>query len=106
MAQGPKENTVERHLVKRVRAMRGRAVKLSRVRGWPDRIILLHGVPVHFVETKRPKGGRFEPLQLRVHQLIRDMGHTVVVLYTKDQVDIHLAGVYLTVPPVPSRRRA
>lgn len=62
-----------------------RTVKL-RLRGWPDRMVLLPGAP-EFVETKRPKGGRFEPLQLRVHAMLRGLGYTVCVLRTKAEVD-------------------
>jgi hypothetical protein len=34
--------------------------------GWsgvPDRIVLLPGGHIFFVETKRPKGGRYSPMQ-------------------------------------------
>jgi hypothetical protein len=80
--------------------MGGRTVKL-RMRGWPDRLVLLLG-RIFFVETKRPKGGRYEPLQLRIHKVIRRLGHTVHVASTKAMVD-QLLGTTGTATP---RRKA
>ena len=45
--------------------------------GWagvPDRIILMPGGRVLFVETKRPKGGRLEKLQAWWISRLRDLG--------------------------------
>jgi hypothetical protein len=81
-----RESIIEGHLRREVKKLRGRTVKIRGVRGWPDRLVLLPG-RMFFVETKRPKGGRFEPLQEYTHRVIRRMGHTVHVCYTKQQVD-------------------
>lgn len=80
-----KESAVEKYLVKRVKAQRGRCIKLY-MRGWPDRLCVLPGA-IYFVETKRPKRGRYEPLQLHMHRVIRRLGHNVYVCKTKGEVD-------------------
>ena len=83
------EATVENHLRKCVKALRGLCIKLNPfgVRGIPDRLLLIPPGIVLFVELKRPVGGKFEPLQERWHVKLRRMGFTVVVCYTKAQVD-------------------
>ena len=83
------EATVENHLRKGVKLLRGLCIKLNPfgVRGIPDRLLLLPGGRVLFVELKRSVGGKFEPLQERWHLKLRRMGFTVVVCYTKTQVD-------------------
>lgn len=83
------EATVENHLRKGVKLLRGLCIKLNPfgVRGIPDRLLLIPGGIVLFVELKRPVGGKFEPLQERWHVKLRRMGFTVVVCYTKAQVD-------------------
>ena len=56
--------------------------------GWegaPDRIILLPGGRIFFVEVKRP-GGRPSPLQLKRHEQLRNLGFDVFVLDGKEQV--------------------
>lgn len=86
-----RESIIEGHLVRRVKQYGGLAIKMQKRRGWPDRIVLWEGGLTHWIELKRPKGGRYEPLQLRVHQLIRRMGHTCIVLNTKEAVDEYVA---------------
>lgn len=86
MMQDVCENVVEDHLRTQVkRQLGGIAIKLYR-RGWPDRLVILQGW-IGFIETKRPVGGQYEPLQLRIHARLRRMGHTVLVLLTKAEVD-------------------
>jgi hypothetical protein len=81
---------VERHLLKRVKAMRGHCMKIRFILGWPDRLVLLPGGVLVFFELKRPVGGVFEPLQLRIHQKLRDLGFRVFVCHTKDAIDQQL----------------
>lgn len=84
------ESTVENYLLARVKVLRGLAFKMRFMRGWPDRLVLLPGGVVLFVELKRPVGGVFEPLQLRIHSKLRRLGMAVVVCWTKRDVDFVL----------------
>jgi hypothetical protein len=59
------EKEIERKLVDLVKKYGGRCEKWV-CPGWsgvPDRIVILPGGTVMFVETKRPKGGRYSALQ-------------------------------------------
>lgn len=57
--------------------------------GWsgvPDRIILLPGGRVLFVETKRPKGGTLSTLQKWWHERLRRLGFNCYVIW--DEIDL------------------
>lgn len=81
------EDTVEDHLVAGIKRLRGLTVKIRFMRGWPDRLCLLPGGRLVWVELKRPVGGQFEPLQLRIHAKLRALGFRVAVCHTKALVD-------------------
>lgn len=81
------EASVERHLIKRVKALRGLAVKVMFLTGWPDRMVLLPGGRVMWFELKRPKGGRFQPLQQYWLKTLHKLGFIAVVCKTKQEVD-------------------
>lgn len=81
------EDAIERHLIRWVKSVRGKHIKIRFLRGWPDRLVLLQGGRVVFFELKRPKGGKYEPLQLRVHEALRKMGFRVYVCHTKDAIN-------------------
>jgi hypothetical protein len=52
--------------------------------GWsgvPDRIVLLPGGVVMFAETKRPKGGKLEPLQRWWQKQLQGLGFWSVVVW-------------------------
>jgi hypothetical protein len=94
-----RELVIERYLVRRLRELRQqypayRAVvkKISGVgwRGWPDRMALFDDGCTHWLELKRPKNGRFEPLQLHRHAMLRQMRFCVRVLNTKRLVDLYI----------------
>lgn len=59
------EKSVEQKLRKEVEKRGGKAFKLEcpGTDGMPDRLIVLPGGRIYFIETKRPKGGRLEKLQ-------------------------------------------
>ncbi len=80
------ESTIESYLLTLVKLERGMSIKLRFMRGWPDRIVLLPGGILAFIELKRPKGGEFEPLQLRTHAMLRRLGFKVFTCYTKAEV--------------------
>ena len=83
---------VEQYFVNRVRKAGGRAYKLKflSVAGAPDRLVFLPNGRMHLVELKRPKGGRLEPRQGRLHRLLAELGSPVILLHTKEQVDAWL----------------
>lgn len=82
------ERAVEEHLVGRVKAAGGLALKWvsPSMVGVPDRIVILPGGCVFFVEVKRP-GGAVRPIQERVIGLIRRLGVDVHVVDSKEGVD-------------------
>lgn len=89
------EDTVEKHLRLKVKALGGLCIKLNPFgyAGIPDRLVLLPRGRIAFYELKRPVGGQYEPLQLRWHAKLRRLGFTVHVCRTKQQVDDTLEDV-------------
>lgn len=83
------ENEVEGYLRSRVEKAGGLCVKFlpDFARGFPDRIVLLPGGVLVWVETKRPQGGVLSPVQKVQHVLLRRLGQRVEVVWTKDQAD-------------------
>jgi hypothetical protein len=83
------EIVAEQYLRERVEAMGGMCPKFvdpSR-RGAPDRMVILPGQPIYFVEMKRRKFGKVSPWQERYHADLRRCGHNVYVLWSKEEVD-------------------
>lgn len=81
-----KEARVERVLVEEVRKLGGWAVKLApTVAGLPDRLVLLPGGRVRFVELKT-RGGRLSLIQGVIHRRLAELGHPVTVLWTTEEV--------------------
>ena len=64
--KGIREHLVEAELLTRVEAMGGKCIKVQAIgrRGFFDRIVILPGGRVIFVELKRPVGGRLAPHQI------------------------------------------
>ena len=75
------EKNIEQKLVKAVKALGGLPLKFVSpcFDGMPDRLILLPGGKIAFVEVKAP-GKKPRPLQLARHKLLRDLGFKVYVL--------------------------
>lgn len=70
------EKDIEKKLRNMVEAHGGMCLKWV-CPGWsgvPDRIILLPGGRIHFVETKRPKGGKLSKLQMWWHDTLNRLG--------------------------------
>jgi hypothetical protein len=88
------EDWVVRHLVKGAEDMGcicKRNVTMGGVRrGWPDWTFYWFEGVTDVIETKRPKNGKYEPLQLRTHARLRERGHSMLVIRTKDAVDAYL----------------
>ena len=83
------EKEIERKLVYMVKRHGGRCLKWvsPSSNGVPDRIILLPGGRVIFVETKRPKGGRPDPLQRWWAKKLTELGFDHYFVYNVDQVN-------------------
>lgn len=84
------ESSVEKYLVQECNKLRALCVKNQRLRGWVDRTAYWFDGVTDLIETKRPKGGKFEPLQLRTHAKLRARGHNVFVINTREQVDTYI----------------
>lgn len=83
-----REREVEKYLVRQVESLGLATYKFvpDQAPGMPDRVVLLPGSRVLWVELKT-KGGRLSELQLYRHAELRKAGHDVVVVWSKDQVD-------------------
>lgn len=83
------ERDVESKLERVVRESGGLCLKLdsSSKKGIQDRLVLLPGAKVFFVETKRPDGGRLSVLQKVRRVQIRRMGFPARVIRTGAEVD-------------------
>ena len=82
-----REKQIERKLMLAVKSMEGIAPKLvcPGFDGMPDRIVLLPGGHIGFVEVKAP-GEKPRPLQLVRHGLLRRLGFKVYVLDDERQI--------------------
>lgn len=82
-----REKIIEQHLVKAVKNSGGIAPKLvcPGFDGMPDRLVLLTGGKIGFVEVKAP-GKEPRPLQVARHGLLRRLGFKVYVLDTPEQI--------------------
>ena len=82
-----REKQVEQRLVKAVRAAGGICPKLVSpgMDGMPDRLLLMPGGRMAFVEVKVP-GKEPRPLQTHRHKQLRALGFPVFVLDNPEQV--------------------
>lgn len=82
------EKAIEHKLVKAVKNMGGIALKFISpgFDGMPDRLVLLPGNIIAFVEVKAP-GKKSRPLQLARHQLLRQLGFKVYILDCADDIN-------------------
>ena len=82
------EREIEQALVKAVKHRGGMCPKFVSpgLDGVPDRIVLLPGSKMAFVETKAP-GKTPRPLQLHRHAQLRKLGFTVYVVDSKEQIE-------------------
>ena len=75
------ESDIESLLVREVGKLGGRCVKWG-INGEPDRMVMLPGGKVVFVETKR-EDGKLSPLQEEKIKRLRELGFEVLVPYSK-----------------------
>ena len=82
-----REKQIEQKLVRAVRSRDGICPKLVSpgMDGMPDRLVLLPGARIGFVEVKAP-GQKPRKLQLLRHKVLRGLGFTVCVLDDPEQI--------------------
>ena len=82
------ESSLERRLVQKAKEAGGLALKWVSPgsMGVPDRILLLPGGVVRFVEVKAP-GKKLRPVQEVVHQRLKAFGLDVRVVESKEGID-------------------
>ena len=82
-----RESTVEKYLVRKVKLYGGMAIKLNPIGmvGLPDRLILMPGAKIMFVEVKRP-GEKPRAIQIQIHNRLRNLGFRVEVVDNKEQI--------------------
>lgn len=93
------EKSIEHYLVERVKAMSGECLKYSNPHtiGYPDRIVLLPGGRVMWVELKS-YGERPRAIQLRRIERLRQLGQEVHVCDSRQAVDA-IVGPFNTKQP-------
>ena len=81
------ERFIEQKLVARVRREGGLCPKFVSPGsdGWPDRIVLMPGGKIAFVELKAPQG-RLRPIQVQRHAQLRDLGFLVFTVNDPEQI--------------------
>ena len=88
-----REREIEGYLRRRVEQAGGRCVKFipDVDNGMPDRVVMLPGGVLLWVETKKPKGGKVSSLQREQHRRLRALGQRVEVVWTKEDADALLS---------------
>lgn len=88
------EKDIEAYLVRRVKDAGGRAYKFVSPahRGVADRIVVLPGGRIWFVEVKK-EGGRLSPLQRVFLDEIKGLGCNYEIVWSKEDVDAFIARV-------------
>lgn len=82
------EQKIELYLKKQVELMGGKAYKFVSpgVRGVPDRIVIIPGGHIYFIELKA-SGKKLRPLQKVIHNQLKNLRCDVRVIDTKEKVD-------------------
>ena len=70
------EHEIESYLIREVKKLGGECVKFipEQRNGMPDRIVMLPGGILFWVETKKPKGGKLSAIQKVQHEKLRRLG--------------------------------
>lgn len=89
-----RENVIEKALVKAVKQRGGMAIKFTSVNfaGVPDRIVLLPGGVIIFIELKAP-GKKLRPLQEKRRRQISSLGFKVICLDNTEEIEVMLDGI-------------
>jgi hypothetical protein len=88
------EKDIEAHLVRRVRDAGGVAYKFTSPahRGVADRLVVLPGGRIWFVEVKK-LGGRLSPLQRVFLDEIKGLGCNYKIVWSKEDADAFVASL-------------
>ena len=88
MGQRMRESKIEAYLVARIRRLGGVCFKFVSpgTVGVPDRIVILPGGEITWVELKTWLG-KLSPEQVRMHARLRALDQEVLVLRSVDQID-------------------
>jgi hypothetical protein len=88
-----KENLIEAELLTRVRVAGGVAEKVTvrGSRGFFDRLVVLPGGRIVFVECKRPRGGVVSAHQRQRHERYKALGVAVELILSSADIDRLLA---------------
>lgn len=71
--------------------------------GWsgvPDRIVLLPGARIYFVETKRPKGGVVSALQRKWREWLTALGFYCTVVWDETDLAAFMEYIRITDPDI------
>ena len=92
-----REKEIEQKLVRAVKAAGGICPKWVSpgMDGVPDRIVLLPGMKIGFLEVKAP-GQKPRLLQIKRHELLRKLGFRVYVLDSTEQIGGIIDGIRST----------
>ena len=90
-----REASVETYLRRRVTDAGGLCIKLNPAScvGIPDRLVVLPGGWICFVEVKKPKNGRVARLQFWWRDKLVEMGFPHRFVWTKEDVDELMEGM-------------
>lgn len=89
------EKDIEKKLRTSIEGRGGRCLKWV-CPGWsgvPDRIVLLPGGVIYFVETKRPKGGKLSALQIKWQEWLTRLGFSCWVVWTFEDLAAFLLSI-------------
>lgn len=80
------EQIVERYLCRCIKAHGGLCIKLTGLNGVPDRLAVLPGGNVYFIELKAD-GGRLSNIQIAMQNHLMQMGYKVATLWSIEEVN-------------------
>lgn len=86
------EKDIEKKLRQKVEALGGKCLKWV-CPGWsgvPDRIVILPGGRIYFVETKRPKDGKLSALQIKWSEWLKALGFEYWTVWDYTVLDVFL----------------
>jgi len=84
-----KEAAIEAALYRRVEQLGGICVKMTVLgrRGFVDRLVIMPGGRIIFVELKRPSGGRLSMHQIQWHKQLTALGVAVAVVRNVEDIE-------------------